>query len=137
MYGIAREDGSREVLSQRDLSICFEGKTSLRTATIAAFFRTFEPTVSRGCKTSGDCKRALRNVLLSLEKNLDSLLDGDPFAAYHKLTGDLRICPSCTTMVQRQSLEERKRVWDRLPELLGVDVPGWKADPPPDAVASQ
>ncbi|PIL26261.1 hypothetical protein GSI_12017 [Ganoderma sinense ZZ0214-1] len=137
VYGIAREDGSQEVLSPRDLSICFDGKTSLRSATIAAFCRTFEPTVSRGCKTSGDCKRALRNVLLSLEKNLKALLDGDPFAAYHEFTGGgIDICSSCMSAVKKQSLKERMRVWDRLPELLGVEVPGWKVEHPPDAVAS-
>nr|VWP01312.1 Malate synthase (EC [Ganoderma boninense] len=137
VYGIAREDGFQEVLSPRDLSICFQGKTSLRTATIAAFLRTFDPTACRGCKTSADCRRALRNVLLSLEDELEGLLEGDPFAEYHKFTGFLSLCRSCTTAVEKQSLKERKLVWDRLPELLGVEVPGWKPEPPPGAVVSQ
>ncbi|KAM5536763.1 hypothetical protein V8D89_009573 [Ganoderma adspersum] len=132
-YGIVREDGSREFLSPHDLSLCFEGKTYLRTATVAAVFRTFDLTVSRGCKTPPDCKRTLRTVLLGLERSLNVLLDGNPFATYEEFVlghVHLGVCPTCTGMVENQSLKERKRVWNRLPELLGIDVPGWGEQAP-------
>ncbi|KAM5537290.1 hypothetical protein V8D89_009020 [Ganoderma adspersum] len=131
-HGIAREDGSREHLSADDVTVCFDGKTNLRTATIAAVLRTFKPTVSEGCETPSSCEAALRGVLLNLEGMLDILLGGDPFAEYEDfLDSDespdgLGVCGACTDMVRKRSFKERKDVWDRLPELLDVDVPGWR-----------
>ncbi|KAI1795393.1 hypothetical protein LXA43DRAFT_40087 [Ganoderma leucocontextum] len=131
-HGIAREDGSRERLSPEDLTVCLNGKTSLRTATITAVFRTFKPVVSPACKTSSTCKRAIRDVLLNLGHNVEYLQGGNPFAGYEDFveSADLDLCPACTTMVGERSLKERKGVWDRLPELLGIDVPGWGELPP-------
>ncbi|KAI1781650.1 hypothetical protein LXA43DRAFT_647555 [Ganoderma leucocontextum] len=128
-YGIAREDGSREHLSPDDLTVCFDGKTNLRTATIAAVLRTFKPTASSECKSTSACEDALRDVLLNLEQILDVLLGGDPFAEYEEFVespGGLGICEPCSDMVRQRSLKERKDVWDRLPELLDIDVPGWR-----------
>ncbi|PIL26277.1 hypothetical protein GSI_12033 [Ganoderma sinense ZZ0214-1] len=80
VHGTTQEDGSSEHLSADDLAICFNGKTSLRTATIAAVFRTFKPDISPGCtRRPAACKTALTEMLLSLEDRLDLLLDGDPF----------------------------------------------------------
>ena len=32
-------------------------------------------------------------------------------------------------MVQARDKEEHLNLWSRLPELLGIDVPGWGAQP--------
>ena len=131
-HGFAREDGSREHLSADDVTVCFDGKTNLRTATIAAVLRTFKPAVSEECKTRPACENALRGVLLNLEGTLDVLLGGDPFAEYEEFVDSdehpdgLGVCGACTDMVRKRSFKERKDVWDRLPELLDVDVPGWR-----------
>ena len=131
-HGFAREDGSREHLSGDDVTVCFDGKTNLRTATIAAVLRTFKPAVSEECKTRPACENALRGVLLNLEGTLDVLLGGDPFAEYEEFVDSdehpdgLGVCGACTDMVRKRSFKERKDVWDRLPELLDVDVPGWR-----------
>ena len=132
-HGILREDGTREHLSPDDLTVCFNGKTSLRAAAITAFLRAIRPIVSRDCIAPSACKRALREVLLRLEEHIDGLFSGNPFAGYEsslEARGSLAICSSCTLMVHARSAKERKDVWDRLPELLGVDVPGWKEQPP-------
>lgn len=129
-YGIAREDGSREHLSADDITVCFDGKTNLRTATIAAVLRTFKPTVSSECETPSACDGALRDVLVNLEEMLDLLLGGDPFAEHEEFVDSpddkLHVCGPCTDMVRKRSFKERKDVWDRLPELLDVNVPGWR-----------
>ncbi len=133
-HGFTREDGSEERLSPGDLTICLEGKTRLRAATITAFLRTFKPTVSPGCQTSSTCKKALRDVLLNLEEKVDELVSGDPLAQFEHFVGPpedpgLAVCLLCTTMVRERSLRERQDVWDRLPELLGIDIPGWREEP--------
>ena len=133
VHGNIRDDGSREHLSPNDLAICFNGKTSLRKAAIAAVLRTFKPLVALGCYRPA-CKEALREVLLNLEEHLDLLLDGDPFIpywAFRRPEGDLDLCQPCLDMVRERSLKERKDVWNRLPELLGIDVPGWGQEPLP------
>ncbi|PIL26280.1 hypothetical protein GSI_12036 [Ganoderma sinense ZZ0214-1] len=131
-HGFAREDGSREHLSADDLTLCFDGKTNLRTATIAAVLRTFKPAASaecRGAPRPRACEDALRGVLLGLEGTLDVLLGGDPFAGYEEFVDSdrLGLCKACKEMVRKRSYKERKDIWDRLPELLDVDVPGWRA----------
>ncbi|PIL26275.1 hypothetical protein GSI_12031 [Ganoderma sinense ZZ0214-1] len=132
-HGIGRRDGSREHLSPDDLTICFNGKTSLRAAAVTAFLRTIRPLVSRDCSAVSTCKRALRNVHLNLEQHVEGLLDGNPFAQYEmkffEKQGGLGICESCAAMVRERSAKERRDVWNRLPELLGIDVPGWKDQP--------
>ena len=131
-YGILREDGTREHLSPDDLTICFNSKTSLRAATITAFLRAIRPTVSPDCNAPSACKRALRDVVLHLEEHIDSLLNGNPFAGYEsslEARGSPPVCPSCMLMVRARSMKERRDVWNRLPELLGIDVPGWKEQP--------
>ncbi|PIL26279.1 hypothetical protein GSI_12035 [Ganoderma sinense ZZ0214-1] len=133
VHGITREDGSQERLSPDDLIACFEGQAKLRTASVAAVLRTFNPTVSPECKTISACKKRLRDAFVGLEYSVDDLLNGNPFAKYDEflLEDDLDACPSCTSTVSERSLKERKDVWDMLPELLGINVPGWNKDPPP------
>ena len=61
----------------------------------------------------------------------DFLLDGDPFPplwAFGGNPGALGLCRHCLDMMVARSLKERKDVWDRLPEILGIDVPGWKRE---------
>ncbi|PIL26268.1 hypothetical protein GSI_12024 [Ganoderma sinense ZZ0214-1] len=136
VHGNTQADGSEEHLSPNDLAICFNGKTSLRTATAAAAFRIFKPIDSRVCKRPAACNTAIREVLRSLEDNLGLLLDGDPFPSLRSLCGprgSIAVCPDCMDMLQERSLREWSGVWDRLPELLGIHVPGWGAPPPPQA----
>ena len=57
-----------------------------------------------------------------------------PFAEYEDFVDDdhdeaqdgLGVCKACAEMVRRRSFKERKDVRDRLPELLDIDVPGWR-----------
>ena len=45
--------------------------------------------------------------------------------------GKYTLCPACVDMVKEREREENVALWENLPELLGIDVPGWK-----DAVAA-
>ena len=139
VHGYTREDGSSEHLSPDDLAICFNGKTSLRIATVGAIFRTFAPVVHPACERPAACKTALSEALFRIGQKPEFLLDGDPFPplwAFGGNPGALGLCRQCLDMVVSRSLKERKDVWDRLPEILGINVPGWRRDlqaalPPP------
>ncbi|PIL26266.1 hypothetical protein GSI_12022 [Ganoderma sinense ZZ0214-1] len=130
------ESSKEHKLSPNDLATCFRGKTALRSATIGAVFRTFSPAgVSPGCKKDAPaCKTALSEVLLGLGDKLDLLLDGDPFLSFGKFIGTgprgaLGVCQPCMDMVRERGRRERQSVWARLPEILGIGVPGWSAPP--------
>ncbi len=131
-HGIALEDGSRQRLSPDDIIVCFEGQPSLRAASITAILRTFKPVVSPECKTIRVCETILRDVL-DLEEDVDDLLNGILFPNHSYFVGaeGLGTCSHCNAMVRERNLKEREDVWDRLPELLDIDVPGWKKVPPP------
>ncbi|KAM5537297.1 hypothetical protein V8D89_009027, partial [Ganoderma adspersum] len=130
--GVEHEDDSDEFLSMDDLNICFRGQAKLHMVTTGAILRTFKPTTARGCKTPVKCRKVLWNVLLNLETHLVSLFQGNPFAEYHTFvrTDGLDACSFCTSMVREQSKKERKDIWNQLPELLGINIPGWGAPPP-------
>ncbi|PIL26281.1 hypothetical protein GSI_12037 [Ganoderma sinense ZZ0214-1] len=131
-HGFTKEDGTRDLLSPGDLTVCFEAQSRLCRAAITTAMRTFKPVASPECKMPAACKKALRNVLLSLEQKVDEPVSGDPFTPYdHFVTapGGLAVCPPCTDMVLERSKKERKAVWDRLPELLRIEVPGWVKEP--------
>ncbi|KAM5536762.1 hypothetical protein V8D89_009572 [Ganoderma adspersum] len=118
-----------EYLSPNDLNLCLNGKTSLRAATVTAVFRIFEPKPSAGCKTSSACKQVLRDVLLLLWNDIGELLRCNPFTGYDTYVPNtgLRVCKSCTTMVKERDRKECQDVWNRLPEFLSIEVPGWAA----------
>ncbi|KAM5537287.1 hypothetical protein V8D89_009017 [Ganoderma adspersum] len=131
-HGFTLEDGSQARLCPGDLTVCLNGKTSLRTASITAALGTFRPVVSPKCQAPIICKKKLRDLLLNLEeKNVVYLMCGNPFVGYEAFVeaGSLGVCTPCTTMVRERSLKERRDVWDRLPELLHIDVREWKKGP--------
>ena len=119
-------------MSAADLNTCITGQAKLRAATTAAMLRTFKPAPAPGCKMPLECRKPLQKVLLNLETHLGTLFQGNPFAEYGTFVGPggLRICSLCTSMVRERSKKEREDVWNRLPELLGIDVPGWGPQPP-------
>ena len=106
MHGSGQEDGSEEHLSPDDLAICFNGKSSVRIATISTVFKTFKPTTSPTCGRWGSCRAALSQVLLNLREKLNLLLDGDPFASCQKFWGGQGgpdLCGPCMDMVHCHS----------------------------------
>ncbi|KAM5537296.1 hypothetical protein V8D89_009026 [Ganoderma adspersum] len=135
-HGITLNGGSKEHLLPNDLTACFDGKSSLRTATATMTLRAFKPIVLAQCKTPAACKKALRGMLLNFEYNIDVLLNGNPFPGCKIFldSAAVEVCLACMTMVEERSRKEHEDVWNRLPELFSVKVPGWgKPEEPPRA----
>ena len=139
MRGFEREDATRETLALDDIGRCFRASGAIRQATVAGVVRTLRDKVSPACKTQDKCAGALRRALQGLDNlKVDWLVAACPV----RLTPDLLVggweklgtCADCSAMVKRRSRKERAALWARLPEFMGVDVPGWAED---DADAPQ
>ncbi|TBU28434.1 hypothetical protein BD311DRAFT_663467 [Dichomitus squalens] len=134
--GFTYEDGSQETLSPDDLGLCFQAKSRVRQASIGAVVRTFRRSVAPGCKQAAVCKSALRTALHGLEAFIDKLVLDDPFFPFEEFVKDrkLGVCEFCMRLVRQRNWNERVAVWNSLPGLFGLDVPGWGnplGQPPP------
>ncbi|KAI0711714.1 hypothetical protein C8Q76DRAFT_769456 [Earliella scabrosa] len=116
-HGVTREDGSQEHLSLQDLGICFKAKSDVRKASAGMVLRTL--TYAPKCEDQNSCRRALKKAITELPDHMDMLIDGDPFQSYVYCLRGHKV-PVCASFN-----EERRKLWKRLPELLGVEVPGW------------
>lgn len=131
MQGFEREDGTRETLPLDDIGRCFRASAAIRQRTVTGALHTFQAQVSPACKKQQRCVDVLRGALEALE-NVSWLLACCPL----RLTvenlldykGKLGTCTECTTMVRERRMQDRMELWDQLPKLLDVEVPGWGED---------
>ncbi len=131
MQGFEREDGTRETLALDDIGRCLKASGAIRQATVGGVVRTFRDKVCTACKKQDSCMAALRRALQGLDKS-NWLLHSCPIRLMPDDLLDpkekLGTCADCTSMVKRRSRKERAALWDRLPDLLDVEVPEWLED---------
>lgn len=131
VHGFAREDGSQERLTPDDFGCCWDAKDRLREASVNAYFRVFTPTVAPTCKVSSQCAKALKDALLGnkKEEHIRHMMFGDVLlnSSVYLMTedGTSTLCRACEAMVEQRDKKENRTLWHRLPELLGIEVPGW------------
>ncbi|TFK85589.1 hypothetical protein K466DRAFT_601034 [Polyporus arcularius HHB13444] len=126
--GFRREDGTLETLPLDDLALYFEAKTEIRKATLKAMLHTLAPVVAATCKAPATCQNVLREAVLGLCAYVDNLIDDDPFGnsfEQYVKGGKLAVCGACLVAVQEREDSELRKMWSRLPEIMGVTVPGW------------
>ncbi|TBU24838.1 hypothetical protein BD311DRAFT_855410 [Dichomitus squalens] len=125
--GFEREDGFKENLTLEDLDLCIRAQAEIRKASVGSVFRRFKPTVSAGCKTAESCGAAFRKMLYGLEQRMEILISGNPLAEYTAYLGgeNIGLCAYCLEMLEDRDDKERTDIWKRLPDLLGIEVPGW------------
>ncbi|EJF60249.1 hypothetical protein DICSQDRAFT_63216 [Dichomitus squalens LYAD-421 SS1] len=127
--GFICEDGVRETLALRDLGLCFQTKTRIRIAVVAAVLRTFTHSIAPLCTSSESCSSTLQDMIKSLDTCTEDMIAGDPFESilnlveYGKL--ELVVCDRCMDMLEELGWEERKDLWKRFPKLLDIHVPRW------------
>ncbi|TFK88125.1 hypothetical protein K466DRAFT_489580 [Polyporus arcularius HHB13444] len=126
VHGFPRGDGSQENLTLDDLGLCYCAISTLREGSVAAIMNTFSAVPpSPDCKSSNICKARLASALQGL-RPLDLIRD-NPFISYDEIKSDkdLGLCRRCLKMIAEKNDKERRSVWNRLPELLGIKIPGW------------
>lgn len=72
-----------------------------------------------------ECKRGFRLLLERVEKDVSSVVGTDPFqfwGAFIQLYKAGDVCEHCYAMIGERN-RERRAVWDRLPEIMGIAKP--------------
>lgn len=129
--GFEREDGTPEQLALDDIGRCFVAKGRLIRESVRIALCVFRPKVSKKCTTAAGCKPALANMLRMLKDRVFNITKVDPFLpSYNMLTGpDVHVCRHCKAMLEARELRERRAVWARLPEILGIDpIAAWPSE---------
>ncbi len=132
--GFAREDGTHEALAYDDVVRCFVGKARLTEASFVAVHRVFRDAVAGGCKHPSTCRGVLQRLLQQVVENEELMEDirslhfDDAKTGYIDVVDSGRtLCAKCYEMVGeggRQD-EQRREIFRRLPEMMGVEVENW------------
>ena len=135
--GYTREDGTLENLTLQDLGTCFQAQATLYQERVAMVLRVLSLPVSKHCRDSSACRTVMRKALYGLHAHASLLVVDDPFGDYTGIVKDGRIgpgvCLECTKALDDRFRDECQKMWNRLPELLGIDVPGWVPSTEPSA----
>ncbi|PIL26525.1 hypothetical protein GSI_12283 [Ganoderma sinense ZZ0214-1] len=129
-----REDGCIEHLSIDDLKRCFTAKGRLCHRRVKMMYEVFEDRVSTGCLQANKCCAALREMALSITR--EKL---PPVAHCEALTGWENlictkvclypVCLQCKEELHMRDVRARRELWDKLPEIFEIIVPGWGTTP--------
>ncbi|KAI0334219.1 hypothetical protein GY45DRAFT_1318694 [Cubamyces sp. BRFM 1775] len=137
--GFTREDGARETLSPEDLGRCFIGRANLMQANTLATLKLFNQTLSEGCTRRDVCAAVFLRLLDELRSHEKVVCTLDWYKYWSDYVdgrdNDRRLCPHCYTMLHEREKQQHREIWRKLPELMGVTVEGWAAEPstPPQA----
>ncbi|KAI0703096.1 hypothetical protein C8Q76DRAFT_801946 [Earliella scabrosa] len=125
--GYMREDGTTEHLSRQDLALCVRAKTDIQKANAAVILRTLSLPLSSRCTSPTMCKAQVQAAFHRLHLHADDLVGGSPFLSYVTCVKneDLGVCTVCTKYLNKTNWAERQDMWNRLPEILQIEVPGW------------
>ncbi len=128
VQGYLRQDGSRELLSTKDLARCFTARLRLAQASVSAVLSAFTPCQALlKCPTHSTCKKGVSALLH--DPRFDFIEDTDPFnLVYYVVPSGDSPCKACIDHLRGRLLEEQRKIWMNLPELVGVEVAGWEAE---------
>nr|VWP01111.1 Uncharacterized protein [Ganoderma boninense] len=130
--GWTREDGTVEHLSGPDIRRCVDARGRLADERAAFISRLFDETISTGCRSHDTCfdtlVRVHRNAVRSehLAHSADVLCDWE--LALELLEEENTLCSSCVGELVERNRTERKKVFDKLPQIFDITVEGWGMD---------
>ncbi|KAI1795298.1 hypothetical protein LXA43DRAFT_37447 [Ganoderma leucocontextum] len=145
--GWARRDGTVERLSDTDLRRCLDARVALTNERFFLVTRLFDNMPSVGCRNRKRCSIRLKYMhigtmrsrdLLRVEAEVEGgvLSDWEPFIRAFAQTQSL--CALCVEELVERALTGRKRIWNRLPEIFGIEVEAWgEPDVEADSDASE
>ncbi|KAI0743006.1 hypothetical protein C8Q80DRAFT_948749 [Daedaleopsis nitida] len=118
--GCAREDLSREFLSQEDLGFCFKAKSALTTGCVAIAMGVLDPRAAKSCSDPEMCRHVLREALQLPNAPLQVYYEeGDPCASLLALTElQKSLCLACWGLVKRREEQHQRTSWAQLSLLL-------------------
>ncbi|KAH9925593.1 uncharacterized protein BXZ73DRAFT_103130 [Epithele typhae] len=129
--GLPRPDGGRETLAPDDLGRCFVGRTRMAQASARIAHHMFRQKTAVGCRNPTCCARVLQRLLNELANAKDDVISCVDWYASWMVYVDGRdegreLCIKCYRMLEGERPKVLQReVWEKLPSMMGVDVPGW------------
>ncbi|RPD58554.1 hypothetical protein L226DRAFT_489919 [Lentinus tigrinus ALCF2SS1-7] len=116
-----------EQLAPDDIRLCYHARTKLSSAAVTALLRICHPIVADTCTRGPSCHIALVGLLCEQHNHIDGVCSSYSLSSFAPLYKDFRakLCRSCYAMLEKRDMLERREVWKKLPELLGVAVEGW------------
>ncbi|TFK85581.1 hypothetical protein K466DRAFT_601028 [Polyporus arcularius HHB13444] len=135
----AAPGGPIEKLSMDDIQLCFYARVELAAVGVEMGLRICYPVVANTCAQPRTCKAALIDLISTQHENGHALCALNPFRPYSACYQSARatICRSCYAMLEERDRSERRAMWKKLPELLGIVVNGWAPDDNAGAAAPQ
>ncbi|PIL26531.1 hypothetical protein GSI_12289 [Ganoderma sinense ZZ0214-1] len=125
--GWTREDGTVEHLSTDDIKRCFDAHFLLAREQAPVPSRLCAPVPLDRCTERGRCKLYVTALagspsLVEMVMKEDMLTDRSPLIRSLQSNS---MCDGCMQVLLEWDRLERKRVWDRLPQIFGIAVDGW------------
>ncbi|RDX49020.1 hypothetical protein OH76DRAFT_1313454, partial [Lentinus brumalis] len=120
--GFRRQDGTQERLSEDDLILCIEGKNALTQATATCVLSAFTPWDDR---LHPSCTRGMHHLLHLYRTDPELVAGVHPFSPpdcylHSAFLEDVSICSQCLTHLRRRLRTEQVKLWNRLPDVLGL-----------------
>ncbi|RDX48940.1 hypothetical protein OH76DRAFT_1351373 [Lentinus brumalis] len=127
--GLRREDDTIESLSTADLGRCFEAKQKLIETRVEAAFDIFDGEPSEDCSAREKDTEHLRELHTDLSQTLSHrLCSPDVLERWWPSLSHYipPLCAECDGMFRQADRDRQRAIFHHLPELVGVDVEGWK-----------
>ncbi|KAL7278469.1 hypothetical protein ACG7TL_007468 [Trametes sanguinea] len=140
LHGCVRDGAWAEPLAYADLVRIIDGRPALTHAMDKMVCRIFKPETSDACSDSRRCLRIMTARTADLPEYLD-MAYGTMFAPgvtlgsfthVHggiELTTGMRLCERCRAMLKERELEEKKELWNDIPNIFNLEEPeGWQVE---------
>ncbi|KAH9925689.1 uncharacterized protein BXZ73DRAFT_49905 [Epithele typhae] len=133
LSGFAYSDGEVETLTPADVALCWAARPRLVQATLQTFLSIYPAPSAETCSAAGPggddsgCRRFATSFVHKMRHKPGIFVAPDPLIGYINMDGPSgkKLCEGCREGVVQWSQKVYFEAWKSLPELVGVEVPGW------------
>ncbi|KAI0640939.1 hypothetical protein C8Q79DRAFT_920687 [Trametes meyenii] len=131
--GYSREDGTRLHFDLADIQRCINGQRMLTAANLDAAFSLMQQQPCPRCTNPTHCSRVLSEIWRQMRLELPNVAASAVEVWYHEperqnIDGgwdEDYLCRTCLDSLRGRDEEERKKIWDKLPEIFGLPMENW------------
>ncbi|PIL26490.1 hypothetical protein GSI_12248 [Ganoderma sinense ZZ0214-1] len=123
--GWIREDDTVEYLSPEDVRRCFDARIALTCQESFLVSRLFDVIHPQRCKARGRCAPIVAALSYTSMREQPSPVVHALWEWSPTLVGLQGLCEGCVQVLHERDKEQRRRIWDALPRILGITVEGW------------
>ena len=126
--GWAHKDGTVEHLAQSDLRRCVDWHAALMHEYTVFLFALLDDAVSADCARPTACAAKLRSMQRNAVCSEGLALRHDPLQDWATVVKSIKdagtVCGSCAREMAVRARNGQKAIFDRLPEIFGIEVEG-------------